>query len=429
MTSLALKRSPLAFEMTGRAAAVTGAYLAAAAAVLLTVILLRGLVPAAILSRFLGFVFIASLAAGLEPGTVKGAALGEGGVGAAAPAAYLGAAAIKGLAASPALALLWRFADPGISLAALAWTPALAVTGFCATDLRALADLRGGYALAIGVKQGSLAGGVVVAGALVGLGVPVAGAIGGSSLARVAFLGLVANRVRGRDVRSQDPGPPVEDGSTGRQVRRLLGDGRWMELAAVSAIAAAGGAADRLFGLRYLTPAAYGGYYVTYELFSKFWLIPYLLSPILFARRASGAFEGAGSDPFVGAAWALTAAAGAAFVALTAGLVTLAPALLRQVVGASFGWSTAGFAAAVVVCSFSQLRLAQLQGAGRSGVAVWATAFGAAISIPLFFYSARALGGGGLLLAWLAKSVLELAALTLGASAWRNRGDGTPQAG
>src|SRR5271155_1623206 len=112
MTSLALKRSPMAFEITGRAAAVTGAYLSAAAAVLLTVIVLRGLVAPAVLSRFLGFVFIASLAAGLEPGTVKAAALGEGGVDSATPAAYLWAAVLKGLAASPALALLWRFADP-----------------------------------------------------------------------------------------------------------------------------------------------------------------------------------------------------------------------------------------------------------------------------------------------------------------------------
>jgi hypothetical protein len=415
--------------MIGRAAAVTGAYLAAGAAVLLTVIILRGLVPAAILGRFLSFVFIASLAAGLEPGTVKAAALGEGGADAAPPAAYLGAAAIKGLAASPALALLWRFADAGVSSATLAWTPVLAVTGFCATDLRALADLRGGYALAIGIKQGSLAGGVVVAGALIGLGVPVAGAIGASSLARGVFLGVAVARMHGRDTAEKGALRRFDPAATARKIGRLLADRRWMELAAASAIAAASGGADRLFGLRYLGPAAYGAYYVTYELWSKFWLIPYLLSPILFARRVSSASDSREADPFVGAAWGLTAAAGTVFVALTAGLVTLAPAVLRQVVGASFGWATVGFAAAVVVGSFSQLRLAELQGAGRSGVAVLATAFGAAVSIPLFFFAARGLGGGGLLLAWLAKSVLELAALTLGGFALRNRGGWTAELG
>jgi hypothetical protein len=419
MTSLALKRSPTALEMTGRAAAATGAYLAAAVVILLTAIILRGLVAPEALSRFLGFVFIASLAAGLEPGTVKAAALGEGGVDAVTPAAYLAAAALKAVAASPILALLWRFADPGISPAALAWTPALAVTGFCATDLRALVDLRGGHAQAIGVKQGSLAGGVAVAGALVALGVPIAGAVGGSSLARLAFLGLAAGRMAGRSVR----GAPI-----GQEVGRLFADRRWMELAAVSAIAAASGGADRLFGLRFLSPAAYGGYYVAYELFSKFWLIPYLLSPILFARRASGAFDGRASDPFAGAAWAVTAAAGAAFVALTAGIVALAPALLRQWVGVSFGGTIVAFAAAVVVGSLGQLRLAELQGAGRSQAALLATVFGAAISIPMFFFAARA-GGAGLFLAWLAKSVLELAALTLGGLTARNRGDWTARLG
>ena len=408
MTSLALKRGSLPLHLSARAAAVTAAYLAGAAAVLLTVIALRGLVPPSILRRFLGFVFIASLTAGLEPGTVKAAALGEAGVRGAGRGAYLAAGAIKGLAASPVLALLWRFADPGVSLATLAWTPALAVVGFCATDLRALVDLQGRYAVAIAVKQGGLAGGVVLAGVLIGLGIPVAGAVGVSCVARLAFLVPVADLVAGPSLLAPRVGP-----STGRQVWRLLSDRRWLDLAAVSAIAAASGGADRLFGLRYLTPASYGGYYLTYELLSKFWLIPYLLSPILFARRAADSGAAAGADPFVGAAWALTAFAGAAFVVVTAGIVLLAPSLLRQVIGASFGLATVGFAAAVVVNSFSQLRLADLQGARRSRRAAVATAVGAAVSIPLFFVAARTFGGGGLLLAWLVKAVLELAALTV----------------
>jgi hypothetical protein len=259
--------------------------------------------------------------------------------------------------------------------------------------------------VAIAVKQGGLAGGVVLAGVLIGLGTPAAGAIGLSCVARLACLVPVADRVAGQDLLARRAG-----GATGRQVWRLLSDRRWLDLAAVSVIAAASGGADRLFGLRYLPPVSYGGYYLTYELFSKFWLLPYLLSPILFARRAA---DSASADPFVGAAWALTALAGAAFVAVTAGIVLLAPSLLRQVVGASFGLATVGFAAAVVVNSFSQLRLAELQGARRSRRAAVATAAGAAISIPLFFVAARAFGGGGLLVAWLAKAVLELAALTV----------------
>jgi hypothetical protein len=405
MTSLPLKRASLAFHLSARAAAVTGVYLAAAVAVLLTVIVLRGFVPPATLSGFLGFVLIGSLSAGLEPGTVKAAAIGEAGVGGATMAAYLAAGAVKGLAASPVLALLWRFADPGASTATLAWTPALAVAGFCGTELRAVLDLRGRYALAITVKQGSLAGGVALAGLLIALGVPVSGAVGFSALARLVLLGLVANRAAGGTAQAQ-----AGWAATGRQVVSLLADRRWIDLAAVSVIAAAGGGADRLFGLRYLSPAAYGAYFLTYELFSKFWLVPYLLSPILFARRAAGAAD----DGFAGFAWGVVAILGAAFLTVTAVLVTLAPSLLREVVGVSFGLATLAFAAAVVVNSFSQLRVAELQGEGRSRRAVLATALGAAVSIPLFMVAARAVGGGGLLLAWLVKSVLELAMLMAG---------------
>lgn len=400
-----LKRAPPLIHVSARAAAVTGVYLAAAVAVLGTVFVLRALVPAAMLSRFLGFVLIASLAAGLEPGTVKAAALGKAGVEGATPGAYLVAGAIKGLAASPILALLWRFADPAVPAATLAWTPALAVAGFWATDLRARLDLGGRYAVAIGLKQGSLAGGVALAGVLIALEVPAPGAIGISSLARLVFLGFVADRMGGGDVHRS-----TGWASTGRQVGELLADRRWIELAAVSVIAAASGGADRLFGLRYLSPRAFAGYYLIYELFSRFWLLPYLLSPILFARRAAGAADGG----FARAAWGLVGLAGAAYLMMTAGLVAWAPALLRQVLGASFGPATLAFATAVVLNSFSQLRVAELQGAGRSRRAALAIALGAALSIPLFFVAARAFGGGGLLLAWLAKSTLELAALTLG---------------
>jgi hypothetical protein len=416
MTSLALKRTPLPLHLGARAAAVTGVYLAAAAAVLLTVILLRGCVPAAALSRFLGFVLVASLAAGLEPGGIKGAALSAAGVEGVTPAAYLAATIVKGLAASPVLALLWRFADPGAPLAVLAWAPALAIAGFCATELRAWLDLHGRYGWALGIKQGSLAGGVALAGVLIAHRLPLSAAVGISTLTRVASLALGAHWIgKGRAAALADAA------STGRQVRGLLADRRWIDLAALSVIGAASGGADRLFGLRYLAPAAYGGYFLTYELFSRFWLIPYLLSPILFARKVAGVVD----DPFVGAAWRLTGFTGIAFVAGAAGVVVMAPALLRQVVGATAGPGAVGFAAAVVINSFSQLRVAELQGAGRSRRAAAAAAFGAAVSIPLFLLAARAFGAEGLLIAWLAKAILELAALTLGAPARTKAGDGT----
>jgi hypothetical protein len=181
-----------------------------------------------------------------------------------------------------------------------------------------------------------------------------------------------------------------------------------MELAAVSIIAAAGGSLDRVFGLRLLRPVDYSAYYLSYELFTKFWLIPYLLGPILFAREASGERAGA----FARGAWLLTAAAGTAFVIAVAIVLRFVPGLLGRLIGGSFGAATLGFAAAVVVASFVQLRIAELQGAGHSRAAVRGMGLSAVISIPLFYVSAWQWGAPGLMWALLVKTTLELGLVT-----------------
>ncbi len=376
-----------------RAVVVAGAYALAAAAILLTVIGLRDVVSPARLREFLGFVFIATLAAGLEPGTTKADAL-DPDHRAGLPAIFA-VSTLKALLASPVLALVWRFADPAASLSMLAWTPGLCVAGFCVTDLRVLHDLRGRYALAIGLKQGALAGGIVLAGTLIASGAGLGLAVGVSTLARlavVAVAGLGNSARRG-------------SASFGRDVRRMAADLRWLDLAAVSVIAAVSGSVDRLFGLRFLDAAAYGGYFLVFEVFSKFWLIPYVLAPIIFARQASGQETGA----FLRGAWSFTAAVGALFLAALGGLLWLAPGPLARVVGASFGPPTWLFGAGVVVGSFVQLRIAGLQGEGASRRAAIVSGFSAVFSVALFYLAARSWGAAGLLSAWLVKSVVELA--------------------
>ncbi len=292
-------------QLGARAAAVTGAYVAATAVMLLAVIVLRGMVAPALLRNVLGLIFLTSLSAGLEPGTIKAAALGEAGVEGADLVAYLAVGAMKGALASPLLAIIWRLADPTIPFSILAWTPLITIAGFWATDMRVLLDVRGRHTLAVGLKQGSLAGGVAIMGLLVALRTPLIWAVGVSTLARLALPLLVAALFR----------RAPRDRPVWREARRLLGDKRWIDLAAVSVIAAVGGSVDRVIGLRLLSPTDYGAYYLIYELLTKFWLIPFVLGPIVFARRASGEQ----SDSLVRGAWGLTAAAGAAFLAVVGG--------------------------------------------------------------------------------------------------------------
>jgi hypothetical protein len=376
--------------LAARAVVVAGAYLATALAVFAAVVVLRGIVSPDRLRDLLAFYFIAALAAGLEPATVKACVL----AGARAPgnlAAILAAGAVKGVMVAPVLALVWRFADPAAAPALLWLSPLTAVAGFWATDLRVLLDLRGRHAGAVWLKQGSLAGGFLLLAILVGLGAPLVLAALVSTLARLAPPILIARRFH------------LGDGAT---VIQLLSGRRWLELAAISAVAAAGGSIDRVLALRFLPATAFAGYTLVYELFTRFWLIPYLVTPILFARLAAGE----ASHDTVSRAWAATAALGAAFVAASIAVAVWAPALAGRVLGAPFGAAEVAFAVAVVTGAFTQLRIAQLQAVGAVRPALAVTAIGAAVSAIAFFIGVRTAGLSGLLWAWSIKSLIELAA-------------------
>jgi len=392
----------LRFHIGVRSAMAVGAYLATALVAAAAILALRQAISPAALQSALGFFFIAAIAAGLEPATVKAAVLGGASRGAipgpAAPAWQV-VIAVKALAASPLLALLWRFADPHVPLVDLIWLPAVALAGFAATELRVLFDIKGRHAAAIWLKQGSLAGGLALLAILIGAGVPLFWAIGVSTAGRLglaAWAAFVPPRART---------PFHLD-----QIGPLLGDVRWMELAAASVLAAASGSADRVLALRYLPAATYAAYYLLYEIFSRFWAAPYLLTPILFARLAAGQPSGV----FIRRAWAAIACAGLAFVGAVAGVCVFASGPLDRFAGASFGLFPIAFAAAVAIGAFTQLRIAELQGRGAARRATLTVGLCAIFSAVVFYVLVRHMGAEGLMLAWLIKSVVELGAATLG---------------
>ncbi|MHB8528031.1 MAG: polysaccharide biosynthesis protein [Caulobacteraceae bacterium] len=412
MTPVASSVRAFPSRLTSRAANVAGAYLAAAVAILVVIMLLRGRIPPALLRSDLGFFFICSLASGLEPATAKAAVLGGKAEGALQDAArpFLIASAIKALAVSPVLAAVWRFSDAAAPAAACLWLPLVAVAGFAASDLRVLLDVEGRHATAIWLKQGTLVVGLIALAVLTLAGAPFFWAVGGSTLARLALLSLAPGMAAAR---RPQPRPWAA-------VRRLLADLRWMELAGASAVAAAGGSADRVLALRLLGPAAYNSYYLLYEVFSRFWLLPYLIGPILFARLAAGQE----TTRFISGAWRLTAAAGALFVAGVGALLLLAPIPIGKVLGAPQASAFAGspiigpglvlFAVGIVLGAFAQLRIVELQGTGATRRAGAIIALGAVFSVLLFWFALARFGVPGLLMAWLVKGAVELAATFIG---------------
>ena len=240
--------------LTGRVARrgsiVAAAYLSTSAITLVVLYVFTRVGDSASLrSSLLATQFIASLAAGLEPATTKAIALnGTDGVRSAPVSSILAASALKALAASPVLAFVWRLSDPGAGWALIIGTPLVCIAGFAATDMRVLFDLRGRHAEAIWLKQGSLGGGFALLAVLAGYGMPMPAALCVSSVTRIAFILLVAGGLR-------TPGRVERVDLAG-----MMKDPRWLSLAGASVVAAIGGSADRVFGLRYLSADAWAGY-------------------------------------------------------------------------------------------------------------------------------------------------------------------------
>ena len=402
--------TPLLARIGRRGILVGAAYLATSLVALGVLWALNRHGDAALLRQVLAIYFITSLAAGLEPATAKAAALrvAPADKGPPSRSTIVQASVIKAFVASPVMAFVWRAADPTMDMRLLLFTPLMCIAGFAVTDLRVLFDLEGRHASAIWIKQGSLGGGLIILAALAGAGMSLPGAFAVATTTRLAF---VFSLLRG--------GSPGRLRSGGVSVAFLLRDPRWMSLAGTSVIAAVGGSADRFFGLRFLNAEAWAGYFALYEVFSKFWFIPYVITPILFSRTAGG------RDSHSLSRWAIvsTAASGALFVGVVAAVLAIMPSAPDTLLGTRLSahipsLAMVAFAGAVALNSLAQIRVAELQGRGAAHGVVIASGIGAMIAVVVFYVGARSFGAPGLLYAWLAKSIVELCLVY--APVWRD---------
>jgi hypothetical protein len=374
----------------GRATLATTVYGAAAVVSLVTVIIARRDLPPETLRILLSYLVIATISAGLEPGTVKAAALMGGGRDLPPAAAILIISTLKALVAAAILAMVWRLSAPGLPARILLLTPLITIAGFCTTDLRVLMDLEDHHTRAIAFKQVSTVASAVMATVMMIGGVSAFWAILAASLSRFIMLA-----------------PALREAVSWRTIfertRGLLKDSRWIEFAGASALSATTGSLDRLFALHYLPGAALGGYYVTFEILSRFWLLPYLLAPILFARRVRGEASGG----FLRGAWIITAIAATAFMTLLSLIVLIRPPIVAALAGRRMDGASLALAAAVIISSFNQLRIAELQASGRgrrvilvlSASVVWATL--------IFWVFARYFGAAGLMWGWALRTCLD----------------------
>lgn len=380
------------------------AYTATSAVVLISAVGLGRTVSPAVLATVLSVFFVVTLSSGLEPGTSK-AALVDG-----MPAnvtrsqfrAIALASTMKALGASLPLGVIWTLSDTTISVSILLWLPALVMSGFLATDFRVLLDGQGRHTAAIWLKQSSLIVVFATLATLVALGAAMDFAVAGAALARLAWTGLTLIWVyRGA--------PCTEPHSVGvsRLSLKFLSERHWLHFAIVSVLAAGSGSFDRVVALRLLSTEEYNAYFILYEIVTKFWLLPYIVAPILFARRVSGSVN----DRLMIVLYSVIAVAGFGFVAILTAFSVQAPSMFHFVTGLS-SVPVAGllfFGVGVVISSFTQLFLVELQARKRARWATLLTISSLVVSGVMFYAFTAWLGLVGLLVAWFVKSSIELA--------------------
>jgi O-antigen/teichoic acid export membrane protein len=369
-------------------------------AVLGCFLLLRQGVTAQSLQAVLGYYLIATITGGIEPGTSKAhILLGNSQRQDISHSGLFGATAAKSLIAFPFFAGIWLFAsaDAPSALQIILCSWPLAFIGFLTTNYRNLLDIEGRFAAAIWLKQGSLCLTITVASLVILAGGSLLGGIIFGTFVRIAWLGLFLCGARGSIARRAGRAAPVAE------TLRLLRMQGWTSLAAISVLGSLGGSIDRLVALRFLNAEQASIYLVGYELLSKFWILPYILAPIVFASRARG--DGGRS---VRRAMLLIAGAGVPFVISTPiGLAILHLQWPNHLEGLS---PLVGglLAFAFTVSAATQVLVADLQAKSRTrGFAVASLPI-LILSIGLFGVLTLHYGVVGVALAWLLRTGVEL---------------------
>ena len=382
----------------------TIAYLATALMLFVIFQWLRYQIPANVLQDILSFFFISAVASGIEPGTAKAYLLAQN---ASVDKVNIGLLSmltvntIKAILASPFFALVWFVTNSGDTnvLLYIAWTPILVIIGFITTDLRVIIDADGRYAHAVWLKQGSLSLGMLVLASAYMAGMSLDDAIAAALAIRLLWLLVFLLLERHHFGRSMSSiiGPLVS-----------VDQRRWLDLSLTSVLAALSGSIDRILAFRYLPAEEASSFFVISELLTKFWLLPYVFGPIVFAKWVTGA----GGKSFTRGAHVVIITAGATFVLVVALAVYVYPQYMRNVLGEAFDvYGIVLFSMAIVIVSTSQIIVAELQGRGHSKEVTRAGILMTLLAIPLFYIFIQVFMLHGLYLAWVIKTVIECALL------------------
>lgn len=379
-----------------RAAPIFVSYLIASAVLLVSIWALNSRIDANLLQSFLVFVLVNTIAAGLEPGTAKAWLLTRPQLEEASSIGMLAASAFKAMLISLPLAFIWYFSEgSGRVPIEITVTPLLAILGFAATDLRVILDSQGRHVAAIWLKQGSLSLAIAISAISLALGHDLFIGILASCLARLVWTVLFW-KLSGTSSQTRE--------SFSTHIFHF----KWMQFLLASCIGALSASIDRIIALRILEPKHASSYMISYEVLTKFWLFPYLLTPLLFVQAINhGPYNKSTKFSYI-----ILACAGIPFLIFSAVIPLLPLEIFQQSQLAS--WGLFIFALAILITAFNQILSIELQASGAAASATNSAVVGlisAAIAFPLLLTYA---GVNGLFFAWLLKSLAEGAVLMAG---------------
>jgi O-antigen/teichoic acid export membrane protein len=206
--------------------------------------------------------------------------------------------------------------------------------------------------------------------------------------------------------------------ASGSAVMENLRHPMWWMLAGGSLVGSVGGNIDRWVAQHDLAPQVFATYFLLYEPLVRFWVIPYLLDPIIFARRAARLPTG----DLLLAAWALVATGFAGLLGVVWFAMTFLPRLTESYLGGHVGFLIYPLAVGIGLNGFSQIAMSQLQSAGRVRAGLTATSITLVVSAALFGLLIPRFGLAGLAYGWLARSIIELAVIfVLGREVFQRR--------
>lgn len=385
-----------------RAVTVTLAYISTAIMFVAVLMYLKEILLPVSLQGVLSYIFIAATAAGIEPGTAKAQYLRadtNAEVFRFSARQLFTSAVGKAILLSPVLIAAWILTNASgldnLSMAVCA--PVVLTIGFMTTEMRVVLDINGRYASAIWLKQGSLSIGLLCLAGSLAVGQSLLTAIALSLAMRLVW--LIAFLARGKQYLGAEPvnrKPGLRNGLSEH----------WVQLVLTSMLGAVAGSMDRIVALRYLDASDANGYYIVYEILSKFWLVSYLLAPVVFSKRARYKDQ----SRFVVFAGSVVSVIGIIFVAAVVLVTTFWPQMMLYISDSVRAGSSVGlFAGAIVLSGLSMILNADLQGMGQTKAVTTFTFLGMVVSAISFYALTSYAALPGLYLAWLIKAALEFA--------------------